>query len=163
MCALNYIWSITHALWVGGKRFIPSVLSLHSKVRKNSVKVCYASHSFSFYLTLLLIQTRKSSSFFVCQFLFRWAHRHSSISSCTVTLLAWDLREYKTITSASEWANTQPQQLIEDCVDEWVIATTLLIEPDQTEMSSESIYSLSKLSTLWYIKKYSTQTGWRDF
>lgn len=67
---------------------------------------------------------------FVWRFLFRWAHHQGSSTTCAATLLARHLTEYQNIITASEWANTHPQHLIGDDVDEWLIATTPLIERD---------------------------------
>lgn len=55
---------------------------------------------------------------------------------------------WRNIIAASEWANIVPEHLIGDDVDEWLIATSSLIEAHQPDMSSQIICGLSTLNAV---------------
>lgn len=155
--ALNYNWGITHALWAQGKHCILShfylsttfALALLLRIENAPdlwcLKPCkgYMSRQslVTWYHCFLSLDIRgvedpvthtgtKQFLSFVWQFLFRWAHHQRSSTTCAATLLARHPTEYQNIITASERADIHPQHPIVDGFDEWLIATTSLIEWD---------------------------------
>ena len=144
--SFHYICTGPAAAQRGGLR---PLLSDLSKViwadQKQDFSGCRISEDWK---VLLLIQTQDNSPLLCDSFYSDRLITENRNTTCAGTLLAMDLKEYQNIITASEWANIHPQHLIGDGVDEWLTATTPLIEADQADTwAVENIYGLSKL---WY-------------